>query len=95
MYLFLFTKLQNPSSLPSCFFHMYLMAERGGVRNPRTKLIELVCLLNLILGLNLSLVVHLRTQHSVPERQLLIMLTLKTFSSLISVLDLIKQKSHQ
>lgn len=71
------------------------MAEGGGVRNPRTKLIELVCLLNLILGLNLTLEVNLRTQHPVPERQLLIVLTLKTFSSLISVLNLIKQKSHQ
>lgn len=74
-------------------FHIYLVAERGDVRNPRTKLIELVCLLNLILGLTLE--VHLRTQDIVPERQLLIVLTLKSFSSLISMLNLIKQKSHQ
>lgn len=76
-------------------FHIYLVAERGDVRNPRTKLIELACLLNLILGLNLTLEVHLRTQDIVPERQLLIVLTLKSFSSLISMLNLIKQKSHQ
>lgn len=38
---------------------------------------------------------HLRTQHSDPERQLLVVLTLEIFSSLISVLILIKQKSHE
>lgn len=71
------------------------MAEREGERSPRAELIELVRLFNLILGLNLTLEVHLRTQHPVPERQLLIVLTLKCFSSLISVLNSIKQKSHQ